>query len=157
MVHWHLHSLAFSSILGLDSLSHLHHTSTLGHPLCRLADFGLSRMLDLNKTHVSTQTYGTLPFMPVELLHEGHMGKSADVSTRLFRLKHPNFACSIPLHPHVIAGMYQIPLIAEVSVWTIGLQSCCTMTDCSQPVLRRCTASLWSCGPCSPASSHTTA
>jgi serine/threonine protein kinase len=47
---------------------------------CRLADFGLSRMLDLNKTHVSTQTYGTLPFMPVELLSEGHMGKSADVS-----------------------------------------------------------------------------
>ena len=46
---------------------------------CRLADFGLSRMLDLNKTHVSTQTYGTLPFMPVELLSEGHMGKSADV------------------------------------------------------------------------------
>jgi hypothetical protein len=37
-------------------------------------------MLDLNKTHVSTQTYGTLPFMPVELLSEGHMGKSADVS-----------------------------------------------------------------------------
>ena len=49
--------------------------------VCRLADFGLSRMLDLNKTHVSTQTYGTLPFMPVELLSEGHMGKSADVST----------------------------------------------------------------------------
>jgi serine/threonine protein kinase len=47
--------------------------------ICKLADFGLSRMLDLNKTHVSTQTYGTLPFMPVELLSEGHMGKSADV------------------------------------------------------------------------------
>ena len=53
-------------------------------------------MLDLNKTHVSTQTYGTLPFMPVELLSEGHMGKSADVSP-----------CS--LHRVVLLAMLQGP------------------------------------------------
>lgn len=46
----------------------------------RLADFGLSRMLEFNATHVSTQTFGTVPYMPHELLSDGRMGKSADVS-----------------------------------------------------------------------------
>ena len=56
-------------------------------------------MLDLNKTHVSTQTYGTLPFMPVELLSEGHMGKPADVSPSLLhRVIHPLMLRGPPHH-----------------------------------------------------------
>ena len=29
---------------------------------CKLADFGMSRVLETNKTHVSTHTYGTVRF-----------------------------------------------------------------------------------------------
>ncbi len=46
---------------------------------CRLADFGLSRVLDLNVTHLSTQSFGTVPYMPPELLSQGRMTKAVDV------------------------------------------------------------------------------
>ena len=45
----------------------------------QLADFGLSRVLDTDRTHVSTQTYGTLAYQPAELLQEGRLTKAADV------------------------------------------------------------------------------
>ena len=45
----------------------------------RLADFGLSRVLDLNVTHLSTQSFGTVPYMPPELLSQGRMTKAVDV------------------------------------------------------------------------------
>jgi len=48
-------------------------------PCCRLADFGLSRVLDLNVTHLSTQSFGTVPYMPPELLSQGRMTKAVDV------------------------------------------------------------------------------
>ena len=50
-------------------------------PACcvQLADFGLSRVLDTDRTHVSTQTYGTLAYQPAELLQEGRLTKAADV------------------------------------------------------------------------------
>jgi serine/threonine protein kinase len=51
---------------------------------CRLADFGLSRILDLNSTHVSTQSIGTVPYMPPELLATGRMSKAVDVSSLRF-------------------------------------------------------------------------
>lgn len=44
----------------------------------QLADFGLSRVLDTDRTHVSTQTYGTLAYQPAELLQEGKLTKAAD-------------------------------------------------------------------------------
>ena len=47
--------------------------------LLQLADFGLSRVLDTDRTHVSTQTYGTLAYQPAELLQEGKLTKAADV------------------------------------------------------------------------------
>ena len=47
--------------------------------LCRLADFGLSRVLDLDATHISTQSLGTVPYMPPELLSQGKLTKAADV------------------------------------------------------------------------------
>ena len=46
---------------------------------CRLADFGLSRVLDMNATHVSTQSFGTVPYMPPELLSQGRMTTKVDV------------------------------------------------------------------------------
>ncbi|BDA46411.1 probable serine/threonine-protein kinase/receptor R826 at N-terminal half [Coccomyxa sp. Obi] len=46
---------------------------------CKLADFGLSRVLDTNGTHVSTQTYGTLAYQPAELLRDGKLTKAVDV------------------------------------------------------------------------------
>ncbi len=45
----------------------------------QLADFGLSRVLDTDRTHVSTQTYGTLAYQPAELLQDGRLTKAADV------------------------------------------------------------------------------
>lgn len=45
----------------------------------QLADFGLSRVLDTDRTHVSTQTYGTLAYQPAELLQEGKLTKAVDV------------------------------------------------------------------------------
>ena len=47
--------------------------------LRRLADFGLSRVLDMNATHVSTQSFGTVPYMPPELLSQGRMTTKVDV------------------------------------------------------------------------------
>ena len=46
---------------------------------CKLADFGLSRMLDMDMTHISTHTYGTISYMPPELLSQGKMTRAADV------------------------------------------------------------------------------
>jgi serine/threonine protein kinase len=46
---------------------------------CKLADFGLSRMLEMDKSHISTQTYGTVAYMPAELLNNGRMTKAVDV------------------------------------------------------------------------------
>ena len=43
----------------------------------QLADFGLTRVLDVDKkTHVSTQTYGTVAYMPPELLSASRLTKS---------------------------------------------------------------------------------
>ena len=47
--------------------------------LCKLADFGLSRVLDMDATHISTKTYGTISYMPAELLSQGKLTRSADV------------------------------------------------------------------------------
>ena len=37
--------------------------------VCKLGDFGLSRVLEHNSTHVSTNTYGTSPG-PIQALQE---------------------------------------------------------------------------------------
>eukprot|EP00877_Chromochloris_zofingiensis_P004213 jgi/Chrzof1/13793/Cz08g12190.t1 len=47
--------------------------------ICKLGDFGLSRVLDLDATHISTRTYGTICYMPKELLAEGKMTTAADI------------------------------------------------------------------------------
>lgn len=47
--------------------------------MCKLADFGLSRVLDLDMTHISTHTYGTISYMPPELLSHGKMTRACDV------------------------------------------------------------------------------
>jgi serine/threonine protein kinase len=46
----------------------------------QLTDFGLSRWLDPGvRSHVSTQTFGTIPYMPAELLVTGRLTKAVDV------------------------------------------------------------------------------
>ena len=47
--------------------------------VCKLADFGLSRVLDAKATHASTLNFGTLAFMPPELIREGRCSPAADV------------------------------------------------------------------------------
>ena len=48
----------------------------------QLADFGLTRVLDVDKkTHVSTQTYGTVAYMPPELLSASRLTKSVSRRT----------------------------------------------------------------------------
>lgn len=43
----------------------------------QLADFGLTRVLNVEKkTHVSTQTYGTVAYMPPELLSSSRLTKA---------------------------------------------------------------------------------
>lgn len=45
---------------------------------CKLADFGMARVLATNRNHVSTRTYGTVSYMPSELLREGKLTRAVD-------------------------------------------------------------------------------
>jgi len=42
---------------------------------CKVSDFGLSRVLDAGSTHVSTRSYGTIAFMPPELIRDGRLAR----------------------------------------------------------------------------------
>lgn len=44
----------------------------------KLADFGMARLLAENSTHVSTKTYGTISYMPIEVLKHGKLTTSVD-------------------------------------------------------------------------------
>lgn len=44
-----------------------------------MTDFGLSRVLGDLASHVSTRTYGTISFMPPELIRDAKLSKAADV------------------------------------------------------------------------------
>jgi serine/threonine protein kinase len=48
---------------------------------CKITDFGLSRVLEADSAHVSLaeNTYGTVSYMPRELLQDGKMTKQVDV------------------------------------------------------------------------------
>ena len=45
----------------------------------QVADFGLSRMLDSSRTHLSTRAFGTVSHCPPELLHQGQLRPAGDV------------------------------------------------------------------------------
>ena len=47
--------------------------------VCKLGDFGLSRMLGQEESHVETQSYGTASYAAPELLAEGKLTKAADI------------------------------------------------------------------------------
>mmetsp|Transcript_14058 Transcript_14058/g.30435 ORF Transcript_14058/g.30435 Transcript_14058/m.30435 type:complete len:668 (+) Transcript_14058:557-2560(+) len=47
--------------------------------LAKVSDFGLSRVLQANKNHIKTQTFGTVTHVPPELLAKGTLSPSADV------------------------------------------------------------------------------
>ena len=44
----------------------------------KLADFGMARLLAENSTHVSTKTYGTISYMPIEVLKHGKLTRAVD-------------------------------------------------------------------------------
>ncbi|CAL5227539.1 g10528 [Coccomyxa viridis] len=72
---------------------------------CKLADFGLSRVLEAHATHVSTKTYGTLAYMPAELLQDGKMSRAADVysySMIMWEL----FACKRLYEGHIASQVF---------------------------------------------------
>eukprot|EP00882_Tetradesmus_deserticola_P001883 GHRQ01002019.1.p1 GENE.GHRQ01002019.1~~GHRQ01002019.1.p1 ORF type:complete len:668 (+),score=301.75 GHRQ01002019.1:1063-3066(+) len=51
-----------------------------GHELlAKVADFGLSRMMNEGATHLSTHTVGTITHQPPELMRSGRLSKPADV------------------------------------------------------------------------------
>lgn len=55
-------------------------TSDMRGFVCKLADFGLSHILDSNTfTHVVTETHGTMAYMPPELLKDGYLSFATDV------------------------------------------------------------------------------
>jgi serine/threonine protein kinase len=57
-----------------------YHTSNLATVFAQLADFGLSRILTADiYSHVITRTYGTVAYMPPEVLKTGHLARPADV------------------------------------------------------------------------------
>ena len=66
--------------------------------MCKLADFGLSRVLDLDMTHISTRTYGTISYMPPELLSQGKMTRAADVYS-FGMLSEPISVCVFVVRP----------------------------------------------------------
>ncbi|EIE20426.1 kinase-like protein [Coccomyxa subellipsoidea C-169] len=46
---------------------------------CKIADFGLSRLVSEGKTHVSTNSHGTIAYVAPEVLQTGSMARPADV------------------------------------------------------------------------------
>ncbi|KAK9808405.1 hypothetical protein WJX73_001070 [Symbiochloris irregularis] len=46
---------------------------------CKLADFGLSRVLSADASHLTTHSFGTVTHMPPELLRDGIFSRAADV------------------------------------------------------------------------------
>ncbi len=70
----HMYSCAYSLCPGCGVPSNISFCLVL-----QLADFGLSRVLGDLATHVSTRTYGTISFMPPELIRDAKLSKAADV------------------------------------------------------------------------------
>lgn len=47
--------------------------------ICKVSDFGLSRMLSDQQTHVATGSLGTITHMSPELVQHGWLTKAADI------------------------------------------------------------------------------
>ncbi len=83
----------------------------------------MSRVLDTNGTHVSTQTYGTLAYQPAELLRDGKLTKAVDVYS--FGMIMWELYCGRRLFENNITG--QVGTLALVSV---KLSSMCIALVC---------------------------
>ena len=60
--------------------------------VCKIADFGLSRVLGANRTHVSTNSHGALPlscFLPGFIYPPGEVVGIRDLFTRKVRVRSP--------------------------------------------------------------------
>ena len=79
--------------------------------LVQLADFGLSRLLDPTMTHVSTKSYGTISYMPAEVLKDGRLTTAADVYS--FALMMWEMFCS--------SALFEGQTMAQVGLLSWGL------------------------------------
>ena len=130
--------------------------------VCRLADFGLSRVLDMNASHVSTQSFGTVPYMPPELLSQGRMTTKVDVysfailsAASLWRASHlstPNLTLHPECRSHAVASASEtavhrscwVPMMQQwdctwkpTSIWLTLFLPCSVGADDSRRALRR--------------------
>ena len=65
---------------------------------CKLGDFGLSRLVDTGvHTHISTKTYGTVTYMPPEMLSKSRLTRAVDVYSFGILMWHL-FTCQVPFH-----------------------------------------------------------
>ena len=94
---------------------------------CKLADFGLSRMLDMDMTHISTHTYGTISYMPPELLSQGKMTRAADVySFGMLSESTPHHPCNASHQAHCFCLFYVFRASAALVPHThSSRQFCC--------------------------------
>ena len=98
---------------------------------CKLGDFGLSRLVDTGMhTHISTKTYGTVTYMPPEMLSKSRLTRAVDVYSFGILMWHL-FTCQVssqaparlPLSPHVLAATIALAAAGSARCW--GLMSLC--------------------------------
>ena len=68
---------------------------------CKLADFGLSRVLSAGCSHLTTRTYGTVSYMPPELLADGIMSRAADIYSFAMLSAWPSLPSCMPARKSV--------------------------------------------------------
>ena len=80
-------------------------SSTAGSGItCKLADFGLSRVLSADASHLTTHSFGTVTHMPPELLRDGIFSRAADVYSFAMISKCPWPCChEAPCSMHLLA------------------------------------------------------
>lgn len=113
--HTHHHpSYATTQSVYLFSQQHFHQQCSRTPPRgfhCKIADFGLSRVLDMTESHLYTQTYGTLAYMPPELLSEGKLTQSADVYS--FAIIMWELYCASEPFPHSTVGQVFYAVVCD--------------------------------------------
>lgn len=91
-----------------------HQAGSISSIACKLADFGLTRLLTAEASHLTTCTFGTVSHMPPELLRDGMLSRAVDVYSFAMLSRHlANKAspCNSLMHrcwadmPSVLSGM----------------------------------------------------
>lgn len=91
---------------------------------CKLGDFGLSRLVDTGvHTHISTKTYGTVTYMPPEMLSKSRLTRAVDVYSFGILMWHL-FTCQVPFHAHPRASRVTL---ASQPLCCSGMRECSTL------------------------------